>query len=70
MPEREWFPGASQHDLRMEAEAAQASVPASQPAADGLDGKTKDELLVEAEARGVDVKTSSTKDEILKALRG
>lgn len=68
MPEREWFPGASQHDLRMEAQANAASGSADQ--GDGLDSLTKDQLLEEAEARGVEVKTSSTKDEILKALRG
>lgn len=75
MAEREYFPGAVQHDLRMEAAASSnaADVKAetvASTAVDGLDGKTKDELLVEAEARNVDVKTSATKDEILKALRG
>lgn len=80
--EREYFPGAVQSDLRMEAatpqepwsgardqmRAGQDAQPAD--AGDGLDGRTKDELLQEAEARGVEVKTSSTKDEILKTLRG
>jgi hypothetical protein len=52
----------------MEAQANAASSAADQ--GDGLDSLTKDQLLEEAEARGVEVKTSSTKDEILKALRG
>ena len=78
MPEREYFPGAVQHDLRMEAQADVQAVKATgqnadgTPAADpgdGLDGKTKDELLQEAEARGVEVRTSGTKQEILDALR-
>jgi len=59
--------GRVQADVRAE-EAAKASKPAV--AGDGLDGKTKDQLLEEAEARGVEVKTSATKDEILAALRG
>jgi hypothetical protein len=42
---------------------------ANQQAA-SLDNMTKDELLQEAEARGVEVKTSASKDEILRALRG
>ena len=80
MAEREYFPGAVQHDLRMEAQADVQAVKASgqnadgtpaQPAdaGDGLDGMTKDELLQEAEARGVEVKTSASKAEILDALR-
>jgi hypothetical protein len=59
--------GRVQSDVRAE-EAAKASKPAA--ATDGLDGKTKDQLLEEAETRGVEVKTSATKDEILAALRG
>jgi hypothetical protein len=39
-------------------------------AGDGLDDLTKDELLQEAEARRVEVKTSASKAEILAALRG
>ena len=41
----------------------------TQPAGDGLDDLTKDELLQEAEARGVEVKTSASKADILAALR-
>jgi hypothetical protein len=59
--------GRVQADVRAE-EAAKAGKPAA--AGDGLDTKTKDQLLEEAEARGVEVKTSATKDEILAALRG
>ena len=80
--EREYFPGAVPYDLRMEAATSKEpwsgatdqvragqQAASDQPASDDLDGKTKDELLQEAEFRGVEVKTSSTKDEILKALR-
>ena len=35
-----------------------------------LDKMTKDELLAEAERRGVEVKPSDTKAEIIKALEG
>jgi hypothetical protein len=59
--------GRVQADVRAK-EAAKASKPAA--AGDGLDGRTKDQLLEEAETRGVEVKTSATKDEILAALRG
>lgn len=48
--------------------AAEQAAAASQPG-DGLDGLTKDQLLGEAEARGVEVRTSATKTEILAALR-
>jgi hypothetical protein len=57
----EFAPGRVQSDVRAEAEAAED---------DGLDGLTKDELLEAAEARGVEVKTSASKAEILAALRG
>lgn len=56
------IPGRVQSDVRAEQAAAAA-------ADDGLDGMTKDELLEEAEARGVEVKTSASKAEILAALR-
>jgi hypothetical protein len=56
--------GRVQSDVRAEQAAAAAEQ------GDGLDDLTKDELLEEAEARGVEVKTSSTKAEILAALRG
>jgi hypothetical protein len=61
--------GRVQADVRAE-EAAKASRPAAAVTGDGLDDRTKDELLVEAEVRGVEVKTSATKAEILAALRG
>ena len=67
MAEDQVFDGRVQSDVRAE-EAARANRPAD--VGDGLDGKTKDQLLEEAEARGVEVKTSATKDEILAALRG
>jgi hypothetical protein len=56
--------GRVQSDVRAEQAAAAAEQ------GDGLDDLTKDELLEEAEARGVEVKTSATKAEILAALRG
>jgi hypothetical protein len=56
--------GRVQSDVRAE----QAADAAEQ--GDGLDDLTKDELLQEAEARGVWVKTSMSKAEILAALRG
>jgi branched-subunit amino acid aminotransferase/4-amino-4-deoxychorismate lyase len=56
--------GRVQSDVRAEQAAAAAEQ------GDGLDGLTKDELLQEAEDRGVEVKTSATKAEILAALRG
>jgi hypothetical protein len=58
----EFVPGRVQSDVRAEQAAAEQS--------DGLDDLTKDELLQEAEARGVEVKTSASKAEILAALRG
>ena len=39
------------------------------PEDDGLDAMTKDELLAEADARGVDASSSMTKDEIKAAIR-
>ena len=39
------------------------------PEAD-LDGMTKDELLAEAERRGIEIASGSTKAEILTALKG
>jgi hypothetical protein len=36
---------------------------------DGLDGFTKDQLLTEAEQRGVEVKASASKAEVLAAVR-
>jgi hypothetical protein len=56
--------GRVQSDVRAEQAAAAAEQ------GDGLDDKTKDELLEAAEERGVEVKTSATKAEILAALRG
>lgn len=56
--------GRVQSDVRAEQAAAAAEQ------GDGLDGLTKDELLQEAEDRGVEVKTSASKAEILAALRG
>jgi hypothetical protein len=56
--------GRVQSDIRAEQAAAAAAE------GDGLDGLTKDELLEAAEARGVEVKTSASKAEILAALRG
>jgi hypothetical protein len=56
--------GRVQSDVRAEQAAAAAAE------GDGLDDLTKDELLQEAEDRGVEVKTSATKAEILAALRG
>jgi hypothetical protein len=56
--------GRVQSDVRAEQAAAAAGQ------GDGLDDLTKDELLQEAEDRGVEVKTSATKAEILAALRG
>jgi hypothetical protein len=50
-----------------------AAAPAGpEPAAadDGLDAMTKDQLLDEAAARGVDVNAAMTKDEIKAAIRG
>jgi hypothetical protein len=57
-------PGRVPSDVRAEQAAAAAEQ------GDGLDDLTKDELLQEAEDRGVEVKTSATKAEILAALRG
>jgi hypothetical protein len=62
--------GRVQADVRAEEAAKAAKATTSEPAGDGLDDRTKDELLEEAEARGVEVKTSATKAEILAALRG
>jgi branched-subunit amino acid aminotransferase/4-amino-4-deoxychorismate lyase len=59
----EFVPGRVQSDVRAEQAAAAAGQ------GDGLDGLTKDELLEQAEDRGVEVKTSATKAEILAALR-
>jgi hypothetical protein len=56
--------GRVQSDVRAE-QAAKAA-----PVGDGLDDLTKDELLEAAEARGVEVKASASKAEILAALRG
>lgn len=42
----------------------------AQPAADGLDGMTKAELIAEAESRGVDVNSSMTKQELIDAMGG
>jgi hypothetical protein len=56
--------GRVQSDVRAEQAAAAAEQ------GDGLDDLTKDELLQEAEDRGVEVKTSASKAEILAALRG
>jgi hypothetical protein len=56
--------GRVQSDVRAE-QAAKAA-----PVGDGLDDLTKDELLQEAEDRGIEVKTSATKAEILAVLRG
>jgi hypothetical protein len=64
-------PGLCQMDVRNEIAAGadpEASLQA-RASGDGLDGMTKDELLEEAEARGVEVKTSASKAEILAALR-
>lgn len=63
--------GRAPTDVAAERAAAAASKGGSAPSkGDGLDDKTKDELLEEAEARGVEVKTSASKAEILAALRG
>jgi hypothetical protein len=70
---RDQVPGLAQSDVRAEqaAAAGRASAPqADQPAGDSLDNLTKDQLLEEAERRGVEVKTSASKAEILDALRG
>lgn len=56
-------------DPRVQSDVAAEQARAAAQAGDGLDGLTKDQLLTEAEARGVDVKTSATKDEIRAALR-
>jgi diphthamide biosynthesis methyltransferase len=56
--------GRVQSDVRAEQQVAAAAE------GDGLDDLTKDELLQEAEDRGVEVKTSASKAEILAALRG
>jgi hypothetical protein len=56
--------GRVQADVRAEQAAAAAAE------GDGLDGRPKDELLEAAAARGVEVKTSASKAEILAALRG
>jgi hypothetical protein len=64
-------PGLAQHDVRAEAAARNqgSAVERAASSGDNLDTLTKDQLLQEAEARGVEVKTSATKDEILAALR-
>jgi diphthamide biosynthesis methyltransferase len=76
---RSEIPGIVQADVRAEEEAAGRAQVDSNPAADpvgdqtsgdGLDSLTKDELLQEAENRGVEVKTSASKADILAALRG
>ena len=66
--------GRVQSDVRAEEEAAKAAagttaVERAKESGDNLDTLTKDQLLQEAERRGVEVKTSGTKDEILAALR-
>lgn len=64
--------GRVQSDVRAE-EAARAATKGGQAKATppaNLDDWTKDELLAEAEARGVEVKPSATKQEIVAALRG
>jgi hypothetical protein len=62
--------GRAPTDVAAERAAAAAKASGSAPVeGDGLDAKTKDELLEEAEARGVEVKTSASKAEILTALR-
>lgn len=61
--------GRAPYDVAIERAAAKGSQPAA-PAGDGLDDKTKDELLVVAEERGVEVRTSASKAEILAVLRG
>jgi len=50
-------------------QAAQAAADAPDDAPDGLDEMTKNELLAEAEARGLDVSSQMTKDELKDALR-
>ena len=44
--------------------------PAATAADDGLDSMTKDQLIDEAAARGVEVNTAMTKDEIKASIRG
>lgn len=56
-------------DPRVASDVAAELAAAAQQADDGLDALTKDELLEVAEERGVEVKTSATKAEILAALR-
>lgn len=67
--ERSMAAGRAPYDVAIE-EAAKAAGKGAQPSGDGLDELSKDELLEQAEQRGVEVRTSATKAEILTALRG
>jgi hypothetical protein len=60
-------PASPPDDLIRDQAAAQAAQ--ADQDTDGLGDLTKDELLVEAEARGVEVRTSASKAEILAAVR-
>jgi hypothetical protein len=67
--EKSMLPGRAPTDVAAEVAAKAAKATSAPVEGDGLDAKTKDELLEEAEARGVEVKTSASKAEILTALR-
>jgi hypothetical protein len=62
--------GGSTREEQAEPQAQPQSQSQEQPDDDGLDTMTKDELLAEADARGVDANAAMTKDEIKAAIRG
>jgi hypothetical protein len=63
------FPGDPRAPADVRREQEEAAARQAEQDADGLSDKTKDELLEEAERRGVEVRTSATKAEILAAVR-
>ena len=73
MTETDWY-APNQQAVRADgsgpAEEGDGGSSAPEPeSGDGLDAMTKDELLAEAQARGVEVNSSMTKDEIKAAIR-
>ena len=58
------------HDGRVQSDVRAEQAAAAAEQGDGLGDLTKDELLEAAEDRGVEVRTSASKAEILAALRG
>jgi hypothetical protein len=63
------FPGDPRVPVDVRREQEERAAAEQAHAADGLGDLTKDQLLAEAERRGIDVKTSASKAEILAAVR-